>query len=573
MAAITKIEFWSDVGFIDGAVEIPRLAAADPTNPDVVIEPDDPIMPSKDRFFSELKLKEYYTGLLTMSYMRITYDLKNSLGIDTPNVFYGWIDKVELSSDGEYPMTVISWHIDEWRTWKNAVTFGSGHVKRRPYKDLATTPIQDYSIRYNELGVTNIKLVDPLVIGANNFWWIIVSANRSTGVGETRIETLCFPVRCDTGTADTYYYVKDYAGSPPSYNKKKARVYSLQKIYSGLLDEMITTVLHTTPESINGVWISPISPVCADSATGTGSSADPLDFGVDLFCQFAQLAGDGTFSDGNLGVVSYRYESIPTRTKTFTSITSSEEHRYILTDTNGTKILELPYGLPVSTVNVTLVIEPDGPYFEIAFKDSSYGGLEGLTVNIPLTELPMNSNSYTSYVYSGKQDYDREMRTVQSNANAWKSSASGGGTGAMMGALGPMGLIAGAGMGVAPGMVNYAVEMLYQNDEEQRLENRLQANQSSNLILTSNSLLALIRCYSFVVKDIVPDSYSATQITNTRVQFGVSVDELMSSCDTLIRSTSPTGYYNIQNMIVNGNVPVSAKKWIREKFRSGVRLI
>ena len=89
MAAITKIEFWSDVGFIDGAVEIPRLDAADPVNPDVVIEPYDPIMPSKDRFFSELKLKEYYTGLLTMSYMRITYDLKNSMGIDTPNVFYG----------------------------------------------------------------------------------------------------------------------------------------------------------------------------------------------------------------------------------------------------------------------------------------------------------------------------------------------------------------------------------------------------------------------------------------------------------------------------------------------------
>ena len=142
-----------------------------------------------------------------------------------------------------------------------------------------------------------------------------------------------------------------------------------------------------------------------------------------------------------------------------------------------------------------------------------------------------------------------------------------------MGAFGPVGLAVGAAGGVSGGLIGYGVEMLYQNDEEQRLENRLQANQSSTLILTSNSLLSLIRCYSFVIKDIVPDSYSATQITNTRSQFGVSVDELMSSCDTLIRTTSPTGYYNIQNMIVNGNVPVSAKKWIREKFRSGVRLI
>ena len=94
MAAITRIEFWSDVGFIDGAVEIPRLAAADPTSPDMVIEPDRPIMPSKDRFFSELKLKEYYSGLLTMSYMRITYYLKDSGGMDSPMIFYGWIDSV-----------------------------------------------------------------------------------------------------------------------------------------------------------------------------------------------------------------------------------------------------------------------------------------------------------------------------------------------------------------------------------------------------------------------------------------------------------------------------------------------
>lgn len=568
MAAITKIEFWKDVGFLEGAIEIPRLNAPDPINPDLTIEPDQPIIPSKERFFTKLKIREYFDELMEMSYIRITYELN-----DKTMVFYGWVREVSLESDGDLPMTVIDWHIDEWRTWKSSVTFGSGHVKRRPFKDLATTPIQDYPIRYNELGGTNIKVLDPLNVGSKDFWWIIVSANRPTGQGETRIETLCFPVRCDTGTADTYYYVKDYAGNPPSYTTKKARVYSLQKIYGGLLDEMISTVLHTTPDSINGVWISPISPVCADSATGTGSSGDPLNFGVDLFCEFAQQSGDGSFSDGNLGVVSYRYENIPTRTKTFTSITSSEEHRYILTDTNGTKILELPYGFPVSTVNVTLVIEPDGPYFEIAFKDSSYGGLEGMTVNIPLTELPMNSNSYTSYVYSGKQDYDREMRTVQSNANAWKSSASGGGTGAMMGALGPMGLIVGAGMGVAPGLVNYGVEMLYQNDEEQRLENRLQANQSSTLILTSNSLLSLIRCYSFVIKDIVPDSYSATQITATRNQFGISVDELMTSCDTLVRTTSPTGYYNIQNLIVGGDVPVSAKRWIREKFKTGVRLI
>jgi hypothetical protein len=143
----------------------------------------------------------------------------------------------------------------------------------------------------------------------------------------------------------------------------------------------------------------------------------------------------------------------------------------------------------------------------------------------------------------------------------------------MMGAFGPVGLAVGAAGGVSGGLIGYGVEMLYQNDEEQRLEDRLQADQLSSLIMGSNVIQTVLRQFGLRIKSVVPDPYSATQITNTRAQFGVSVDELMSSCDTLIRSTSPTGYYNIQNMIVNGNVPVSAKKWIREKFRSGVRLI
>ena len=142
-----------------------------------------------------------------------------------------------------------------------------------------------------------------------------------------------------------------------------------------------------------------------------------------------------------------------------------------------------------------------------------------------------------------------------------------------MGAFGTLGLLAGAGGGAIGGLTSYLVEMNYQNDREQHLEDRLRAQQIPSLLLSSNSFLPYERKYGFVIKKLIPDSYSATQITNTRAQFGVSVDELMSSCDTLIRSTSPTGYYNIQNMIVNGNVPVSAKKWIREKFRSGVRLI
>ena len=115
--------------------------------------------------------------------------------------------------------------------------------------------------------------------------------------------------------------------------------------------------------------------------------------------------------------------------------------------------------------------------------------------------------------------------------------------------------------------------MLYQNDKEQELQDRLKANQTPSLIMGDAVSSVMKYSKGLIIIPIGPDDYSLQQITATRNQFGISVDELRSSCDQLIRITSPTGYFNIQNLIVNGNVPVSAKKWIREKFRSGVRLI
>ena len=553
MAAITKIEFWSDVGFIDGAVEIPRLAAVDPTDPDMVIEPDDPIMPSKDRFFTELKLKEYYTGLLTMSYMRITYDLKNSLGIDTPKVFYGWIDKVDLSSDGEYPMTIISWHIDEWRTWKYAISFGSGHVKRRPYRDLGTTPYQNYQIRYERLSPNDasdsVSLFDTFEVGTDKIWWIIFSWNRNRG-SDTEINYGYFPVSIN----HSYNNFQLKSGSD------ECGTLSLDWVYNGVFDER----LGIAPEALNGVWISPISPKVF---SGSGTAADP--FTSDSL-YLVEYQGLGYY----FGFFNLTNPTILHRTVTLNPhLTTSEDAKYVIADMVGNKVMDLPYGMEISEVRLTFVFEPTKPYLEISLMNDSNGSMIGCVENVTFPLIPVNSNAYSSYVYGGQQEYDREMRQTRSNAQLWKSTFGGGTQGAMIGAFGPMGALAGAGLGASSGLLNYGVETFYQNDEEQKLENRLRANQPAAMIMDADALMAIERNYTWKIHKIVPDEYSSTQITNTRSQFGISVDELMSSCDTLIRSTSPTGYYNIQNMIVNGNVPVSAKKWIREKFRSGVRLI
>lgn len=550
MAAITKIEFWSDVGFVDGAVEIPRLNAPDPTNPTVTIEEE--ILPSKDRFFSELKLKEYYTGLLTMSYMRVTYNLKNSLGVDTPNVFYGWVDSVKLSSDGELPMTVISWHIDEWRTWKNAVTFGSGHIKRRPFRDLDSTPIQNYPIRFERLSpndaTDSVRLFNTLTIGSDKIWWVIFSYNVTQN-DNTTIEYGFFPVSINRHI--TFF---DLASGGD-----RCITLSFDDVYHGLFDER----LKITSESLNGAWLSPFP---LTTVTGTGTSADPFRSSWYLT----------RVDQGQQNYFGYFSSSWPPIIKTNISLNptlmTTEEGKYSVADMVGNRVLDLPYGMSISNIETTFVFEPTKPYMEISLMNQSNGSMIGCVTNVTFPLIPVNSNAYSSYVYGGQQEYDREMRQTRSNAQLWKSSFGGASQGAMIGAFGPMGAIAGMGLGASSGVINYGVESFYQNDKEQSIEDKLRANQPSSMIMDADALMATERDYGWIVHKIVPDDYSLQQITATRNQFGISVDELMSSCNQLLRDVSPTGYYNIQNLIVNGNIPVSAKKWIREKFRSGVRL-
>lgn len=573
MAAITKIEFWSDVGFIDGAVEIPRLDALPPENPDVTIEPDDPIMPSKDRFFTELKLKEYYTGLLTMSYMRITYDLKNSMGIDTPNVYYGWIDKVDLSSDGDYPMTIVSWHIDEWRTWKSAVTFGSGHVKRRPFRDLDSTPIQDYQYRFLKKGGVNINLLPDSI---KNGWvnpsreilWAIVAFNDTWTVsGYSIIDVWAIPLFRDGGKV--YYGSNEYEALP------------WNEVLRGLTDER----LGIPPSSIIGAWLSPIAPLMPlyNEVTGKGIQGDPFkikatpNVGSSLFLRYGGHNADPNDPLKYFVIDIGSYRDLGFQVDIGQTITSTENERLQVVSLDGNKVMDLPYGYPIRYYTISFHITANEAFIQIAFGKDAYPNasenIAGLCCNIPLPQLPINENAWLEYTYSGQRDYDREARTIQSNSNAFKSTVSGGSTGALVGAFGPIGAAVGGAVGAAPGLMSYGVEMLYQNDQEQRILDRLKANQTASLLITSNGHQPFVENLGIRIRSLDFDDYSSGQVTATRNQFGVSVDELMSSCDSLIRSTSPTGYYNIQNMIVNGNIPVSAKKWIREKFRSGVRLI
>ena len=581
MAAITKIEFWRDTGFIDGGVEIPALSAADLTNPDIEYEPDDPIIPSRDRFFSEFKLKDYFANLLDVSYMRVTYDFSDGTLNPVTKTFYGWVTDVSYGSDANLPMTIVSWHIDEWRTWKSAVTFGSGHIKRRPFIDIASTPIQNYQWRYLEMGTNPLTTPSDLIeqyirysgtppAAERALWWIIVSLNMTDSNGITTIRyaaiPLWIPLTLYNDEAINYtdtevVLFKDGYGNT-------AQGLSLMDIMRGKLDEY----LGAAPSTINGVWLSPLLFPVAD-ISGTGELGDGGAHALTVANSSLVKPVPGKVY-GYYVINDYRTPvKTPVSFSLGQSILSTETEQFIITGFDGSKVLDLPYGMLLDSCDVYLIIEADTAAIAISFKDGFEGRTEGCVATIPLPTLPINSNALSEYVYSGQRDYDRDARTVASNASAWKNSAGGAGQGAMMGAFGPAGLAVGVAGGISGGLINYGVEMLYQNDEEQALTDRLMARQPSSLLLGSQALTAVIMSHPPKLRMLQPDAYSLQQISDMRDQFGISVDELTTSCDVLIRTTAATGYYNIQNLIVTGDIPVSAKRWIREKFRSGVRLI
>ena len=535
---------------------------------------------SVGRIFSKVKVPVSWFTVMNANYLIAEMDINNPSG----SVLHikAWIDAIDLLSDSEdHPMVEIRWHFDYYEMFKSSVTLGYGHIKRRPYADLDTTPVQNYPYRFFELPsdfkTTKVDLFDQYHYTYSSrkytLWWTVVSYNvtKTVTVGGntynvTEIQHAFAPFGVPDESNSTYEInpfilthnamsIKDTA-SPPNTATSPGYNY----VMNGQLDE----AMGIDPTTINGIWVVPS--ICPSSMlSGTGDISDPLI----ISGSWRIRAGRGQWG---VFYISTDENYIKWSTS-ITSVTSTEKERYIVMNYDGSKAWELPYGMTASSYEIYTFYEATSCYAEISFRDETSGVVEGMTATIIFPTLPVNYNALSSYMYSGQQEYDREARTIASNASAWKSSASGGGQGAMMGAFGAPGLALGVAGGVSGGLINYGVEMLYQNDEEQRILDRLKANQSSSIIMGSDAGHTVVRSRGIFLTKIQMDGYSATQADNTKSNFGISVDEILSSCNTQVKTTAPTGYYIIKNLIISGSAPKEAKDYIKKKFDAGVRLL
>lgn len=549
MSTVTQVRMWNDIGYTEGCLEVPRKGASIPQPTYTVSD----LNISVQDMFSRMKLKAPYTSLMNISYLEMTVDMNNGSDL----TIYGWVDSVSLSSDTDgYPMTTVEWHIDYWRTYLNSAVFGSGMVRRRPLLSGDDVPPQSYPYRYLEYQ-SNVITAFP------DNWWVVLSVITS---GETSVNMWhAFPVSKTSPSTR----LEIAGGSAPS----------LDEVANGKMDELLAL----NPESIAYGFITPIAP---STTTGTGTSGDPIKLVgwsstvQDVTCFVAQGADafKGAVLSAGIG-----------------TLKTDDESMYMVCGPQGESYGTLPWGIEVNGIQWRLVVDSTSAYIAMRFyKDTLNPNecqSEGTVFNIPCSSIPVTSNAWSSYVYSGSRQAEIDLRRLQAESQAVSggistgvSAASGALSGAMMGAMagavgGPVGMLAGALIGAGTSALtgalstgaNYAYQTGQYADEMQSISDYQASHQANSVLLNGGSFDSLFNGSGGIsVIWMKKDAYSLQQRQNDIDLYGVNVSEPMTSCQSLVDAGGPL---QITNLTVRGNIPVEAKQYFRNRFTKGVRMI
>lgn len=557
MSGITDLRFWYDVGYTDGCIEVPRESDTLPTA-DVTITGT--VNPSKDRMFSQLRISEAFSELINASYLRVTFDMNNG----TDQTFYGWVDSVSVQSDTEdYPVTIVDWHVDLWRTYLSKAEFGSGMVKRRPTS--TDIPPQPYPHRFFQPSmVLNISSVRNTHIwwvfarynvtqsSATSSWWLIAPVNISSPSAKL----------CISGSADNI--------CP-----------SLDEWASGKWDEL----MDLSPTQISFMFISPVPPF---DYTGNGSSSSPISltnptsgYGVravgQRFCYFndGAVLGEEIVQD-----LTFDVETTDTQT-------------VVITGFDGEPIGALPWGFNCVKYGVRVIASSNTGAVQVRFmrstdnSDTTSLNALGFVFSAICPTLELGSNAWSDYVYSGARQAEirqRELNTESQKTEGTISMVGGTVSGAISGALigsavPGIGTIVGGLVGAAGGALagaisvggNYEFQTNTKNDQMQAVSDYAASRQFSTQLLAGSGFDFLETPYRGLKAMVMEwDSYSQEQRTNDISMYGANVSEPTSSCQTLIDTGGPL---QIVNLVVRGDIPVQAKQYFRQRFASGVRIV
>lgn len=460
------------------------------------------------------------------SFLTMEYESTNIL-------VYGWIDDITAKvNKGNFYSYIIDWHVDWWLTAGNLASYGSGRLLRGPQSYARPSSVESRYWKY--AGARD------LVVDANNdpedYWVLVVFTDASNNW--TRLKMRYWQPGHAIPHIPNPYSVPDWS-----------------QIYSGYLDEW----LELDPDVIIGAYICPTRP-------GPNLAGN-------IWLNTQQTMA--TYEDTLGAATGTRYMSwvTPYATDDFT--------KYVLVDPMGSVVGTVPWGLPFNKITMGLDIGTNGVNFLVHFGNGDTVGIgEGRTMTIPLQTLPVNSNAWSSYNYSGEREYDKTSKKIQQDQAAANGIA-GIGTGIIGGAIagsmvapGP-GTVAGAAAGAISGIVGLGVSYASTgnfNKAEQEAVDRLKSNQASNVILSAGG--RAWQHYSSILGGrwqlvwLERDTVSAAELTAEQSEIGYATDTILASASTVIANKGPL---RIQDLQVSGLCP-EGNRYISAMFARGVHL-
>lgn len=539
MATISDLTMWKDCGFLEGDVRAPKIGATLPAG-DYHLQ--ESISPSKARLFSQLQLKVEWTTLREMSYLRAVYELGNE-----SITIYGWIDAVTLLSDSEEaPMTAVDWHVDYWRTYNQQMIFRGGRIRRSGSSQFPQSiPMLRWEFSENVFSLpkrSDVQSYDGLP--SRNYCWVIFSYVND----DSELSIGCFMASLGGNIM--------LEGAPSDQGNLNMPNMTF------VADGTWAKVFGIATTKIKGAWVLNYDPV---DTQGKGSDTDPIKL------------PDGFWTTNSYTYNNLKYGWLRERTHRFDEIimnldpiATSDTVKYVLTGVDGETIGELPWGKTVTKLRFRLIVSATSCYTQV--RTDINGHIEGACFSIPSTILDMNENAWSDYNYTGQREYDVSAKSLQAREKLTGSLISTGLSGALMGQAfgGPVGAGIGAVGGLATAGIDYAMNEGVFNPASQHLKDELVAKQSDGLIISGNGLDFIRNGQSITLKKMVGNQSSVARRSSLMSEFGYQVDIYEDNCQSVINAGGPL---QISNLTIGGTAPIEAKRYAKQLFERGVKLI
>lgn len=517
------------------------------------------VVPRKGKEFSEMELPIKYPRVMGME---TQYRVPKLVVASTSIMdLVGWVDSFEpVATKGPSENTRMKWHIDWWLTamaylfqynntpgyLKEPIGYGMGKIKRGPEAMARPDPSS------------------PRMWTHESTLWDLIDNDA----GRTApVVIVCYT---EDGGAQLFnqneikiaFWYTDDPQLPVPGTSYYGSVPSLGEIYTGQLPSR----MGIDADDIKGVWISPVPPVSVNQGAFT-INYHTLDADAHIYRVWREVPGNyAPFAYGQAF-------NDPEMT--------NDRRRLVVADPMGNIVSTLAWGIDFKYISYMVDVSPSAAYLYIKFmlssSDANLVG-EGRIVQIPLIQVPVTSNAWSSYNYSGQRDYDVETAKLQREQAALSGILGAGGSiagGAIAGSMAApgAGTVAGAAAGASSALIGTAAGYFlgqYYDKKAQEAVDKLTANQSSSLIMPGmGKIWYYILNRKWSVIRMVRDPLSLGELDTEHSEIGYVTDTLVTDASLFIAGGGPM---RIEDLEIKGDIPKEGRNQISAMFARGVHL-